>query len=121
MQKSIIVTGYWNVHGGSGDWEDTTNELNMLLSQGYHVVSATPMGAYGYGYAVDGNEGPLVTLSRNNGFASLVILRKTSRNNKQWLINPKPEAIASASGVMSTRSVWNCIVLYSEIKCFKNR
>ena len=75
MQKSIIVTGYWNVHGGSGDWEDTTNELNMLLSQGYHVVSATPMGAYGYGYAVDGNEDDSLPY-QDNGFASLVILEK---------------------------------------------
>ena len=75
MQKSLIVTGYWNVHGGNGDWEDTTNELNNLLSQGYYVVSATPMGAYGYGYSAYGSEEDFLSY-QDNGFASLVILEK---------------------------------------------
>ena len=62
MQKSLIVIGKWN---GKGEWSDDTEELNNLFAQGYKFVSATPMGAFGYGE------------STFQAFASLVVVEKS--------------------------------------------
>lgn len=70
MQKSTIVTGFWNYEGR---WMDTTDELNELLQEGYKVESVTPMGAFGYGYATSDQGG---FGKHDSGFASLVSLEK---------------------------------------------
>ena len=69
MQKTIIVTGYW----GNDGWEDTTDELNELLEQGWNVKNMTPMGAFGYGYGYGDSD---INSDSDNGFASLVLLEK---------------------------------------------
>lgn len=49
MQKAIIVLAYWN---GDGEWKEAgMDEVNELLSNGWKVVSATPMGGASYGYS----------------------------------------------------------------------
>lgn len=71
MQKAVVVSGYWDEDEG---WIDSSEELNEYLLQGYKVVSATPMGAYGYGYgaSLESSEA-----ESDHGFASLVIIDKS--------------------------------------------
>lgn len=57
---SFVVYGS---HYEKTGWTDNTTELNGYLEEGWKVVSATPMGAAGFGDA-----------SQKNLFASLVIL-----------------------------------------------
>lgn len=74
MQKSVIVTGHWN---SEGTWKDTTEKLNGYLLEGYKVVSATPMGAFGYGFGYSANGwNNSETSESDHGFASLVIIEK---------------------------------------------
>jgi len=47
MQKAVIVTGYWNV---DGEWNDSLDELNEFLSDGWAIKHISAMGAFGYGY-----------------------------------------------------------------------
>lgn len=70
MQKAVIVTGYWN----KGNWGDTTETLNEYLSEGWKVVSSSPMGAYGY--SGNGDDYNIHQHKADNGFASLVIIQK---------------------------------------------
>lgn len=68
MQKAVIVTGSWS---SNSTWKDSTEELNKYLSDGWTVVSASPMGAYGYS-AYGSNWS---TNDSDHGFASLVIIQ----------------------------------------------
>jgi hypothetical protein len=72
MQKAVIVTGFWN--SSDEKWNDTTDEINSLLEDGWKVVQVSPMGAYGYGYG-RGESLNDYDVS-DNGFASIVILEK---------------------------------------------
>ncbi len=76
MQKIVIVTGYWNQEG---IWEDSTKEVNELLEEGWKVVNATPMGAFGFGTG-HGTEAETSHLGHHQyhdkGFASLIVLER---------------------------------------------
>jgi hypothetical protein len=70
MQRAIIVRGYWS----GAEWNDTTDELNKYLSDGWEVVTTSPMGAFGY--SGNGNDYNSHMHADDNGFASLVIIKK---------------------------------------------
>lgn len=72
MQKAIIIRGYW--YSGEEKWTDTTDELNKYLSDGWKVVTTSPMGAYGY--SGNGNDYNYHMHADDSGFASLVIIKK---------------------------------------------
>jgi len=77
MQKIVIVTGYWNQEG---IWGDSTKEVNELLEEGWKVVNANPMGAYGFGtgHGSAGEERSHLGHHQyhDKGFASLIVLER---------------------------------------------
>ncbi|MBR1403579.1 MAG: hypothetical protein IJ558_05325 [Treponema sp.] len=86
MQKAIIVNAYTDAND---EWQEGgLDEVNELLEQGWKVVSCTPMGGAGYGYATaygyHGNESHLSSHSDQHDmiygcgieFASVFVLEK---------------------------------------------
>jgi hypothetical protein len=91
MQKVIILTGFWDTND-NGNWNDSSDEVNDLLADGWLVKNMIPMGsvsfgygygtAYGYGYA--GGETNAshsdhdIKIYHNDfhGFASLLLLER---------------------------------------------
>lgn len=76
QQMVIIVTGRID-----SDWDlrDNTDVVDAHLRQGWRVVSATPMGAYGFGYRVLSEESDALMNDVSNGekgFASLLVLER---------------------------------------------
>lgn len=80
MQMIVIVKGGWDEQG---NFHSNEEQINEMLELGWRVVSASPMGAYGFGYSYAGGGTDCRSSYSDNGLASLLVLERPSRQEKK--------------------------------------
>jgi hypothetical protein len=87
MQMIVIVQGSWDEQG---NFHSNEEQINEMLEHGWRVVSASPMGAYGFGYGYAGGGADCCAPYSDNGLASLLVLQRPARTEKRSTVR-KPE------------------------------